>query len=207
MALTSLDPNPALILVDLQKVIAHAAPARPVIAHAAELAEAFRARGLAVVLVQLASHHGSTAPGRTDAPRPQHLAGTPPPDWHHLVDELARHPDDIIITKRNWGAFYGTDLDLHLRRRGISQIVLGGVATSIGVESTARSAHEHGYHLALVTDAMADLDPASHQHSVDKIFPRLGQTTTTAEVLTLLAAQETNGTSSSSTVIGSVATS
>lgn len=193
MALTSLDPNPALILVDLQKVIARAAPARPVIAHAAQLAEAFRARGLTVVLVQLASRHGSTAPGRTDAPRPQHLAGTPPPpDWHHLVDELARHPDDIIITKRNWGAFYGTDLDLHLRRRGISQIVLGGVATSIGVESTARSAHEHGYHLALVTDAMADLDPTSHQHSVDKIFPRLGQTTTTTEILTLLAAQKTS---------------
>ncbi|WP_083165995.1 isochorismatase family protein [Mycobacterium aquaticum] len=190
MALISLDPNAALVLVDLQKAIAQAAPAQPVIAHAAQLAEAFRSHGLTVVLVQLASRHGSTAPGRTDMPRPQHQTCTSPSDWHHIVDELAGHPDDILITKRNWGAFYGTDLDLHLRRRHISQIVLGGVATSIGVESTARSAHEHGYHLALVVDAMADLDPISHQHSIEKIFPRLGQITTSAEILTLLAARE-----------------
>ncbi|OHU19238.1 hydrolase [Mycobacteroides franklinii] len=181
-----LDSHPALVLIDLQKAIAQAAPARPVIKHAAQLATAFRHRGLPVVLVGLASQDGSAPPGRTDRPRLQRPTRAAPSDGHHFVDDLSRHPDDIVITKRNWGAFYGTDLDLHLRRRGVTQIVLGGVATSIGVESTARSAHEHGYHLALVGDAMADLDSDAHRHTVDKIFPLIGQIATTAEVLALL---------------------
>lgn len=182
----SLDSYPALVLIDLQKAIAQAVPARPAIQHAAQLAAAFRHRGLPVVLVGLASRHGSAPPGRTDRPRLQPHTSATPSDGHHFIDDLSRHPDDIVITKRNWGAFYGTDLDLHLRRRGVTQIVLGGVATSIGVESTARSAHEHGYHLTLVTDAMADLDPDAHRHAVDKIFPLIGQIGTTAEVLALL---------------------
>lgn len=182
----SLDSYPALVLIDLQKTIAQAVPARPAIQHAAQLAAAFRHRGLPVVLVGLASRHGSAPPGRTDRPRLQPPTSATPSDGHHFIDDLSRHPDDIVITKRNWGAFYGTDLDLHLRRRGVTQIVLGGVATSIGVESTARSAHEHGYHLTLVTDAMADLDPDAHRHTVDKIFPLIGQIGTTAEVLALL---------------------
>lgn len=185
MPLKSLDPNPALILIDLQNPFVQAPPARRVVDRATELAAAFRDRRLAVVLVQLA--YGDTAPpGRTDHPGTPHRAWSPRGDGVSIVDELAGHPGDIIVTKRNWGAFYGTDLDLHLRRRGVTQIVLGGIATSIGVESTARSAHEHGYHLALVTDAMADLDPDSHRHSITKIFPRLGQTTTTAEILAAL---------------------
>ncbi len=117
-------------------------------------------------------------------PRP---AGTRPPGWDAIVDDLAGHPSDILVTKRNWGAFHGTDLDLHLRRRGVTQIVLGGIATSIGVESTARAAHEHGYHVTLVTDAMSDLDQDAHRNSVERIFPRLGESGTTAEVIGLLA--------------------
>ena len=91
------------------------------------------------------------------------------------------------MTKRNWGAFYGTDLDLQLRRRGITQVVLAGIATSIGVESTARAAHEHGYQVTLATDAMTDLDPEAHRNSIERIFPRLGERGTTDEVITLLA--------------------
>jgi nicotinamidase-related amidase len=91
-----------------------------------------------------------------------------------------------VVTKRNVGAFHGTDLDLQLRRRGITQIVLGGIATSMGVESTARAAHDHGYHVTLVTDAMADMDADVHRNSVERIFPRLGETGTTAEILALL---------------------
>jgi nicotinamidase-related amidase len=113
--------------------------------------------------------------------------GSPPEGWDVIVDDLAGHPEDILVTKRSWGAFYGTDLDLQLRRRGITQIVLGGLATSIGVESTARAAHEHGYHVTLVTDAMSDLDADAHRNSIEKIFPRLGETATTAEILELLA--------------------
>src|SRR5205807_1326344 len=100
---------------------------------------------------------GSDAPSnRTDLPRPAAVRAA---GWDVIVDELAGHAEDIIVTKRHGGAFYGTDLDLHLRRRGVTQIVLGGIATSLGVESTARSAHDHGYHITLATDAMTDVDP------------------------------------------------
>lgn len=68
----------------------------------------------------------------------------------------------------------------------MTQVVLAGIATSIGVESTARAAHEHGYNVVLVTDAMTDRDPDAHEHSIGKIFPRLGETATTSEVLTML---------------------
>jgi nicotinamidase-related amidase len=85
-----------------------------------------------------------------------------------------------------WGAFYGTPLDLHLRRRRVTQIVLCGIATSIGVESTARAAHEHGYNLTLVIDAMTDRSAEAHQNSVERIFPRLGEIGATADVLSRL---------------------
>ncbi len=123
------------------------------------------------------------APGRTEAARP---AGERPADWAELVPELDAQPDDLLITKRTWGAFTGTDLDARLRARGVTQVVLTGIATSVGVESTARSAHEHGYHVALVTDAMSDRDAQLHDHSVQRIFPRLGETATTDELLALL---------------------
>lgn len=190
MALTTLDPRTALVLIDLQNGIA-AAPTTPysgpeVVSRAVELAEAFRANGCPVVLVRVTSAaDGSDAvPGRTDVRR---AVGTRPEGWDAIVDELAGHPGDITVTKRNWSAFYGTDLDLHLRRRAITQIVLAGIATSIGVESTARVAYEHGYHVTLATDAMADRDPEAHRNSVERIFPRLGETGTTAEILELLA--------------------
>jgi nicotinamidase-related amidase len=171
MALTTLDERTALVLIDLQNGIL-AAPTTPhtapeVVARAAELADAFRTHGAPVVLVRVTSAaDGSDAtPGRTEAPR---RSGTPPQGWDTIVDDLAGHPDDITVTKRNWGAFHGTDLDLHLRRRGITQIVLAGIATSIGVESTAR---EHGYHLTLATDAMSDTDPEAHHNNIERIFP------------------------------------
>jgi nicotinamidase-related amidase len=189
VALTTLDPNTALVVIDLQKGIV-AAPTVPhagadVVSRAVELATAFRAHGAPVVLVRVtASPDGSdSAPGRTEGGG---RGGARPADWDTIVEDLTTDPNDIIVTKRNWGAFFGTDLDLQLRRRGVTQIVLAGVATSIGVESTARAAHEHGYHVTLATDAMADLDADAHRNSIEKIFPRLGETGTTAEILDLL---------------------
>ena len=79
-------------------------------------------------------------------------------------------------------------MDDYLRGRGVTQIVLTGVATSIGVESTARSAYDHGYNVALVADAMTDRDAEAHRYSVEKIFPRLGQMVGSEELLALLAA-------------------
>ncbi|MBI0384557.1 isochorismatase family protein, partial [Streptomyces albiflaviniger] len=93
---------------------------------------------------------------------------------------------DIVVTKHTWGAFHGTDLDLQLRRRGATQVVLGGIATSIGVESTARAAYAHGYHVTLATDAMTDMDADAHRNSVEKIFPRLGETDSTDAIIGLL---------------------
>ena len=154
-------------------------PAVEIVARTAQLANAFRDRGRPVVLVNVSG----MAPGRTDAgPRNTSF----PDSWAEIVPELGPQVGDILITKQRWGAFLGTDLDSELRRRGVTQIVLTGVATSIGVESTARSAYDLGYNVALVLDAMTDRDAGSHRNSVEKIFPRLGETATTADVLRLL---------------------
>ncbi|WP_225627454.1 isochorismatase family protein [Streptomyces werraensis] len=190
MPLTALDPTTALVVIDLQNGIL-ATPGTPhatseVLQRTVTLADVFRSHGLPVVLVLVtAAPDGSdSTPGRTDAAP---LVQNPPAGWDKVSDALAGHPQDITVTKRNWGAFYGTDLDLQLRRRNVTQIVLTGAATSIGVESTARAAHEHGYHVTVVTDAVTDMDADAHRNSVEKIFPRLGETGTTAEVLELLA--------------------
>ncbi|GAB0107035.1 hydrolase [Nocardia sp. JMUB6875] len=185
-----LDPKSALVLIDLQRGIT-AAPTQPhaaedVVARGAQLAKAFREQGLPVVLVRVSWVDGvDMPPGRTLQAGGGNY--TPPQGWDELVEELDAQPGDIRITKRQWGAFYGTELDLQLRRRGVTTIVLGGIATSIGVESTARAAHEHGYSVVVATDAAADRDTASHDHSMEKIFPRLGVTATTEDVLTALA--------------------
>lgn len=189
MAVTTLDPRTALVVIDLQQGVL-ALPGTPyggadVLARTVELAEAFRANKLPVVLVRVtvAADGSDAAPGRTEAGG---ATGPRPEGWDELAPELTR-PDDVVVTKRNWGAFYGTDLDLQLRRRGVTQIVLTGVATSIGVESTARAAYEHGYHVTLAVDAMTDLNADAHHNSVERIFPRLGETGTTADILALLA--------------------
>ncbi|MFG3322948.1 hydrolase [Streptomyces sp. NPDC048171] len=188
MAVTTLDPRTALVVIDLQAGIV-AAPTEPfagadVVARSVELADAFRARDLPVVLVRVsfAADGADAVPGRTEAGP----GGARPEGWDVVVDELTGHPGDLTVTKRNWGAFHGTGLDVQLRRRGITQIVLTGIATSIGVESTARAAHEHGYHVTLATDAMSDMDARAHRNSVERIFPRLGESGTTAEILGLL---------------------
>ncbi|WP_433714217.1 hydrolase [Nocardia sp. CA-084685] len=191
MPVTTLDERTALVVIDLQHGIV-SAPRQPhsaaaVVENSAALAHAFREHDLSVVLVRVsfAPDGADQAKGRNEFPFP---GARPPEGWDRIVDEITGHPEDIHVTKRNWGAFYGTDLDLQLRRRGITQIVLAGIATSIGVESTARAAHEHGYHVTLATDAMTDSDAEAHQHSISKIFPRLGETGSTAEIIELLAA-------------------
>jgi nicotinamidase-related amidase len=181
MAFNTLDPVAALVVIDVQKgimALETVHPAAQITARAAQLARAFRQCDLPVVLVNVAG----VAPGRTD----QKLNFSPPPGWSELVPELDAQPDDHRITKLQWGAFHGTSLDQLLRRRAVTQIVLAGVATSIGVESTARAAHELGYNVVLVHDAMTDRDAASHRHSVEVIFPRLGELATTAEILAAL---------------------
>ena len=86
------------------------------------------------------------------------------------------------ITKRQWGAFYGTELDLQLRRRGIRTIVLGGIATNFGVESTARQAWEHSYELVLVEDATASTSAELHDFAIRFILPRIARVTQTSDI-------------------------
>ncbi|MEU4202576.1 isochorismatase family protein [Streptomyces sp. NPDC045470] len=190
MALSTLDEQTALVLVDLQNGMV-AAPVTPlpghqVVARAVELSEAFRAHRAPVVLVRVttAADGGDAVPGRKEV---SYVSGDWPRGWDVIVDELTGHPGDIVVTKRNWGAFYGTDLDLQLRRRGVTQIVLAGIATSMGVESTARSAHEHGYHITVAIDAVSDLDADAHRNSIERIFPHLGETGTTRAIIEMLA--------------------
>jgi nicotinamidase-related amidase len=182
MAVTSLDPKTALVVIDLQKGILAYAPADAVagvVQNAAALCTAFRERHLPVVLVNVTGG----APGRTEQPR---RAGNPAPDWAEFIPELKQQPGDIVVTKKSWGAFATTDIGEQLQQRGVTQIVLCGIATSIGVESTARQAYEAGLNVTLATDAMTDMSPDAHQNSVTRIFPRLGETGTAAEIVALL---------------------
>jgi nicotinamidase-related amidase len=182
MGLTVLDPKTALIVIDLQKGILALTTARPamdVIEQAAVLADAFRRHGLPVVLVNAAGG----APGRTEQP---FRGGPRPVVATELVPELHQQPADHTVTKQTWGAFMITDLDAYLKGLGVTQVVVAGIATSAGVESTARQAHEHGFNVTLAVDAMTDMSADAHLNSVTRIFPRLGETGTTAEIIELL---------------------
>jgi nicotinamidase-related amidase len=186
-----LDPKQtAVVVIDLQKGIVQLTGApysmQSVLANAAQLLGQARASGAKVVLV----HVGGAADGSDRvnpiSDEPMRMRGALPPDWTDLAPELDEQPDDIVVLKRQWGAFYGTDLDLHLRRRGIRTIVLCGVATEFGVESTARDAYERGYEQIFAEDAMTGLTADSHENSIKRIFPRLGRIRSTSEIIAAL---------------------
>ena len=183
MALTALDPKTALIVVDLQNGIVGLPlihPVGEVIARARALADAFRERGLPVALVNVAGG----APGRTEQPRQM---SSLPEGWTDLILELNQQPSDIVVTKRTWGAFASTDLEAQLKALGVTQVVIVGVATGTGVESTARQAYEQGFNVTLAIDAMTDRRAEAHDYSITQVFPRLGETGTTKEIIDLLA--------------------
>jgi nicotinamidase-related amidase len=189
-----LDPRrTAIVVIDLQKGIAgmpggapHTKPA--VIANCARLLSAARAAGALSILV----HVGGAADGadrlKLTSDQPMRMTGPLPPDWSELIPELDRQPGDVVILKRQWGAFYGTDLDLQLRRRGLATIVICGIATEGGVESTARDAYERGYELVFAKDAMTGISSESHVNSVERIFPRLGRVRSTEQIIAALKA-------------------
>ncbi|MGX9425953.1 MULTISPECIES: hydrolase [Bradyrhizobium] len=176
----------ALILIDLQKGIV-GLPTEPhsgaaVLARGQELTRRFRAANAPVVLVNVSfsPDFGDALKAPVDQPM-QAPPGGFPEGWSDLADGLAE-PSDIRITKRQWGAFYGTELDLQLRRRGVTTVVIGGIATNMGVESTARAAHEHGYAVVLAEDASADRSADMHAFAFEHIFPRLGRVAKAAEI-------------------------
>jgi nicotinamidase-related amidase len=187
MPATALDPRTALVVIDLQKGLSAYPTVHPfpeIVANARRLADGFRRARLPVVLVSVSfSPDGADRlRGRTEV-QPRFTAT---PGFSDLVPELDAQPGDLRITKRQPNAFYGTELDLQLRRRQITGIVLAGVATSSGVDSTARAAFELAYNVTFAIDAMTDLDPTAHEFVTKKIFPRLGELDTTDAVLALL---------------------
>jgi nicotinamidase-related amidase len=190
--LPTLDPKTtALVLIDLQQgIVGFGQAPRPgaeALANGAALARRFREAGAPVVLVRVgwSADFGDALKQAVDTPVTLPPGGLPA-NWWAFPEALEVSERDIQIVKRQWGAFHGTELDLQLRRRGITTIVLGGISTNIGVESTARAAHEHGYALVLVEDAMSCASVEQHQASVQYIFPRLGLVRRSAEVLAAL---------------------
>ncbi len=187
----TIDPKrSALVLIDLQQGIL-GRPGSPrsgpaVLANALKLADACRHHGMLVVLVHVTFGADGSDRLRQPADETFVMPAPLPPNWGDIAPELGPRPGDIVVTKRQWGAFYGTDLELQLRRRGISTIVLGGIATNFGVESTARDAWERNYELILVEDAMTSVAPDAHALAIKVVFPRLGRVRSTADVLAAL---------------------
>jgi nicotinamidase-related amidase len=182
MPASTLDPKTALVVIDLQKGLSLFPTVQPlsdVVRPASRLAAAFRRHDLPVVLVNATG----LAPGRTEQARPR---GAFPPDFAELLPELDRQPQDHLVSKQTWGAFTNTDLEAYLKKAGVTQVVVCGVATSIGVESTARYAYELGFNVTLAVDAMTDLNADAHANSIARIFPRLGETATADEIIRLL---------------------
>ena len=188
----TLDQATALVLIDLQNGITAlptAHPADEIVLRGAALANAFREHHLPVVATRVgfSADGGDVVRTRTAANTPMVTFG---PEGTVMRPELRLDENAILITKRGWNAFYGTELDLQLRRRGISGIVLAGISTSVGIESAARAAAERDYQLTIVTDAVTDTDLGAHNNSLNAIFPKIAELATTDEVV---AALDTRG--------------
>ena len=182
-----LDPKrSALVVIDLQKGILgrelQPRPASQIVAGAKDMAAKFRAAGAPVVWVTVgwAADYADAPKTPVDEAMPRPPGGFPQ-EFSQLGDELAA-PGDLHVVKRQWGAFYGTDLDLQLSGRGIETIALGGVATNFGVESTARAAWEHGYAVVVVEDLCASMSAELHAFAISKIFPRIARVRSSAEI-------------------------
>ncbi len=192
MPVTVLDARTALLVVDLQNGIVRSAAAglsgevpsmTQVLDRARALIDAFRRHALPVVLIKVAGG----APGRTD--EPARFSGSLADGLTDFVAELAQNPEDLVVSKRSWGAFANTDLDVRLRAIEITQVVVCGVATGTGVEATARQAFEQGYNVTLAVDAMTDTRVVAHRYSIDSVFPRLAETGTAQDIIDLLHAR------------------
>lgn len=183
--ITTIDKSTALVLIDLQKGILGSLPPQSLedlLAKSNALINAFRKAGLPVVLVHVIPSKKFSGI-RKDAPQG---GGQLPEDFAALISGIERQEDDIIITKHSWGAFFETALDEELKKRDVTQIVLGGVSASIGVEGTARQAAERGYNVSFATDAMRDSVDEAQANSIKYIFPRLGEVGTTEEIIAKL---------------------
>ena len=190
-----LDPKKsALVVIDLQRGIVgrecapHTAP--EVVSNAAALARAIRAQGGFVVLVRVSSIDGKDMLRPLTDPATPAFSGARQAGWDEIAPELGPEPGDLVLTKHQWGAFHGTELDLQLRRRGIETIVLCGIATGFGVDTTAREAYQHGYQQIFAEDAMTGLAKEEHDYVCRFIFPRIGRIRPTSAIVEALGASQ-----------------
>lgn len=178
----------ALVVIDLQKGVAgiQTAPYSPskVIENSSKLANVFRKNGMPVFLVHvLFSEKDSLRPLADESWGGR---GQVQKDWAEIVPEMGPKDGDTVITKKQWGAFYGTELELQLRRRGIDTLVLCGIATNYGVESTARFAYEYGFQQIFAEDAMSSMSQEMHNASINHVLKRLGRVRSTDQILKAL---------------------
>jgi nicotinamidase-related amidase len=192
--ITAIDKNTALVVIDLQDGIVKmkmAHPAVEVVRQSVKLVDAFRLAGLPVVLVNVVPFGAPSGKVRTEAPgmsrdeaaQQQARAAMEAAGFFELVPEMGAKPDDIYVTKKTWNAFYDTSLEERLKALEVTNIVLCGIATSIGVEGTARAAYERGFNLSFASDAMTDLVMGAHENSLRVIFPRIGEVGETDSII------------------------
>lgn len=178
----------AFLAVDLQSGILRLPlaphPADAVLENGARLAQAFRNARCPVAVTRVAwtADFSDALHQPVDRPLPMPAGGLPV-DWADLPADLGIVASDIVITKRQWNAFHGTELDLQLRRRGVKTVVLAGIASNMGVESTARAAHELGYHLVFAEDAITSVSEELHAFAANTIFPMIGRVRSTSQIL------------------------
>ena len=189
MAELQLDPQKtALVLIDLQNAVVGMNPAPhsadKVVENSVKLANAFRAKGAPVIYVRVDLNDFMKFP----VDQPFNLGDKPlPAAASEIAPSAGFQPGDILVTKRHWGAFAGTDLEQQLKSRGIDTVVLTGISTNAGVESTARQGTGLGFAFVLVEDACSSQNAEHHRFAFENIFPRLTRVRSTDEVLAALA--------------------
>ncbi|WP_395022068.1 hydrolase [Dongia sp.] len=182
----------ALVLIDVQKgtlgfpLSPHSAA--DLVATTSALAQHCRKAGALLVYVRVAfaGDYADRPQGKTDVPMILPPGGLPA-DWSEYAAEVAAIAPDLWLTKRHWSAFYGTELDLQLRRRGITHVIFGGIATNFGVESSARDAWQNNYTVIVAKDACSSVGPGLHEFAIEKTLPRVSLIRSSAEIAAALA--------------------
>jgi nicotinamidase-related amidase len=185
----TLDPKKtALILIDLQHGIVgmdtQPYTAKSVVVKSAMLAERFREKNATVIYVRVDLGSILALPVDVSHGDPN---SPPPPIASELVPESGFQPTDLLITKRHWSAFSGTDLEERLRKADLNTVVIAGIATNFGVESTARAAAGLGFAVVLPEDATTSISADAHKFAYQLIFPMLGRVRSAAQVAEALA--------------------
>ena len=198
--ISSIDKHTALVLIDLQKGVVKMKtvhPTKNILLKSAMLVDVFRAANLPIVIVHvnpLGAAWTKTRVEVTSLPQNSILqkfakVTLPMTGFKDIVQEIKTQPEDILIEKGSWNAFFETSLDDELKKRKVTQLVFAGISTSIGVEGTARAASELGYNLIFVTDALTDKVKEAHDNSINNIFPRIGELGTVMEITRKLSSK------------------